>query len=112
MVELKHEPENCFASQNQLSQVDSSALGDVGNIAEKRGARLVNGWAFPVGHQLWYVIDAPQSHIVADVFFEANAHKWNTVTINPVMDHDTFGREILGSVKHEVDSPMQSVAIG
>jgi hypothetical protein len=51
------------------------------------------------------VIDAPDSHVAADVFFALGVHKWNTVTINPVLDHDTFSREVLGATSKKSTPP-------
>jgi len=96
MVELKHSPETCIAARDGASaELDAIRMRELIEIAAKHGATVVDGWSFPIGHQLWYVIDAPESHAVANVFFESRAFRWNTVTINPVMNHDSFIRHVL-----------------
>ncbi|HIF72318.1 MAG TPA: hypothetical protein EYQ61_07180 [Dehalococcoidia bacterium] len=103
MVELKHSPETCITARDRSSsEMDAKQLHVLREIAAKHGAMVVDGWSFPVGHQLWYVIDAKESHAVGDVFFESGAFRWNTVTINPVMNHDSFIRNVLEPI---VDGP-------
>jgi hypothetical protein len=99
MVELKHSPENCIAARDRSSaEKDAIELRLLREIAAKHEATVIDGWSFPVGHQLWYVIDAKESHAVGDVFFESGAFRWNTVTINPVMNHDSFIRNVLNPI--------------
>ena len=99
MIELKHNPETCIAARERSSaETDAKRLRELRKLAANRGATVIDGWSFPVGHQFWYVIDAPDSHVVADVFFESNAFKWNTVAINPVMNHDSFIRNVLDPI--------------
>jgi len=90
MFEFKHSPGTCIAAREKNADLDAQQLRELRNIAMKLDSTIIDGWSFPVGHQLWYVIDAPESHVVADVFFESRAFRWNTVTINPVMNHDSF----------------------
>jgi hypothetical protein len=98
MVELKHSPETCIAARENNADLDAQRFRELREIAAKHDSTVVDGWSFPVGHQLWYVIDAPESHLVADVFFESRAFRWNTVTINPVMNHDSFIKHVLNPI--------------
>jgi len=99
MVELNHSPETCIAARDHSSaERDAKQLRILRDIATKHGATIIDGWSFPVGHQLWYVVDASESHAVGDIFFESGAFKWNTVTINPVMNHDSFIRNVLNPI--------------
>ncbi|HJP28220.1 MAG TPA: hypothetical protein QF694_05375 [Dehalococcoidia bacterium] len=105
MAELKHSPETCIAARDRSSsEMDAKQLRVLREIAAKHDATVVDGWSFPVGHQLWYVIDAPESHVVGDVFFESGAFRWNTITINPVMNHDSFIRNVLNPIVDGDDS--------
>jgi hypothetical protein len=105
MVELKHSPETCIAAREpSSSELDAKQLRELREIAANHQATVIDGWSFPIGHQLWYVIDAPESHAVADVFFESRAFRWNTVTINPVMSHDSFIRNVLNPIADGEDA--------
>lgn len=104
MVELNHSPETCIVARDGSSHLDAESLRDLREIAIEHGAYIVDGWAFPVGHQLWYVVDAPESHIAADVFSASRAYRWNTVRINPVMNHDSFSRKVLDGLIEESES--------
>jgi hypothetical protein len=108
MVELKHSPETCIAAREKNADLDAQQFRELREIAVKHDSRIVDGWSFPVGHQLWYVIDAPESHIVADVFFKSRAFRWNTVTINPVMNHDSFTRHVLNPIADGEESEESS----
>ncbi|MBN4064597.1 hypothetical protein JYU04_02560 [Dehalococcoides mccartyi] len=99
MVELKHSPETCIAARDgSAAEMDAKQLRELQQIAANHDATVIDGWSFPIGHQLWYVIDAPESHAVADIFFKSRAFRWNTVTINPVMNHDSFVRHVLNPI--------------
>lgn len=95
MAELTHGPDTCVAAKNDLAGPRVHLLAGLKEIASEHGAEIVNGWAFPIGHRMWYVVEAPNSHTVATVFQAAKAHHWNTLDIHPVMDHETFKETVL-----------------
>jgi hypothetical protein len=90
MVELNHGPETCVAGKQHASENYAELLDGLRGAAAEYGADVVGGWAFPVGHKLWYVVDAEESQTVADLFFASGLHQLNTIQINPVLDHDAF----------------------
>lgn len=96
MTELEHGPDTCIAAKNDLDTPTVYLLAELKEIALECGAEIVGGWAFPIGHRLWYIVEAPDAHTVANVFHAAQAHHWNTVNINPVIGHETFRRTFLG----------------
>ncbi len=95
MVELTHGPETCIAAESVPESSRSRLLSELTSLAVEYGAEIVGGWSFPVGHRLWYVVEAADAHTVSSLFFAAQTHHWNTVEINPVIDHETFRRTIL-----------------
>ncbi len=97
MVELVHGPDKCPAVHPVIAAGSASHLAGLEQTASEHGARIVGGWSFPVGHKLWYVVEADDSSAVSDLFFAAQAHHWSTVTINPVIDHETFKERVLGA---------------
>jgi len=98
MVELNHEPETCIASGYGDTESNARLLMKIGESARELGAELVGGWAFPVGHRQWYVVRADDAHVVAELIRVTNLHLWNTISVNPVLDHDGFSTKILGKV--------------
>ena len=103
MVELNHEPETCISSGYGDTEANSTQLMKIGESAKELGAELVGGWAFPIGPRQWYVIKAADAHVVAELVRVTNLHLWNTVTVNPVMDHDMFSQKVLGKyIENEV----------
>lgn len=95
MVELSHGPETCIAAKNDPGSSQGRLLSELTDIAREHDAEIVGGWSFPVGHRLWYVVEAQDAHAVSNLFFAAQTHHWNTVDINPVIDHETFRRTVL-----------------
>jgi hypothetical protein len=98
MVELNHEPETCIASGYGNTESNASLLMKISESAKDLGAELVGGWAFPVGHRQWYVVKADDAHVVAEVIRVTNLHLWNTISVNPVLDHDGFSTKILSKL--------------
>jgi hypothetical protein len=98
MVELNHEPETCIASGYGDTESNALNLMKISESAKELDAELVGGWAFPVGHRQWYVIKADDAHIVAELVRVTNLHLWNTITVNPVLDHDMFSEKILAKL--------------
>lgn len=90
MVELSHGPEACVAGKRHASENYAQLLAELHETAVEHRADVVGGWAFPVGHKLWYVVNAEESQSVADLFFASGLHQLNTIQINPVLDHDAF----------------------
>ena len=97
MVELNHSPETCVAGRHDASENYAKSLDGLRETAAKHSVDVVGGWAFPVGHRLWYVVNAEESQTVVDLFFAAGLHKLNTIQIHPVLDHDAFRGWILDS---------------
>jgi hypothetical protein len=98
MVEIAHKPENCIANGSIESKSNAALLKGLHESAAQLGATIVDGWAFPIGHRLWYVVKAENAHIAAKIFGERRVHTWNTITVNPVLDHESFGREIIDPI--------------
>jgi hypothetical protein len=97
MVELNHGPESCVAGRPHASENYAKLLVGLHETAAEHSVDVVGGWAFPVGHKLWYVVKAEESQTVADVFFAAGLHKLNTIQIHPVLEHDAFTGWIMDS---------------
>ena len=97
MVELDHDPESCVAGKHEASENYAKLLAGVRGTAAEHSVDVVGGWAFPVGHKLWYVVNAEESHVVADMFLASGLHRVNTIQIHPVLDDDAFTGWILDS---------------
>lgn len=98
LVELEHKPEMCITSGGDRNKSHAAELMAIRDTARELGTRIVGGWSFPVGHRLWYVVEANDAHAVAELARTCQLHSWNTVTVNPVLDHDSFSEKILGKL--------------
>ncbi len=96
MTELTHGPDTCITAPNEYAQLRARLIAGIKELAAEQGAEIVNGWSFPAGHRMWYVVEAPDSHTVASVFRDARTHHWNTVSIDPVIDFAEFKETVLG----------------
>ena len=103
MVELNHSPESCITGKHQTSTNHAELLAGIREIAFEHGIKVVDGWAFPVGHRLWYVVEATESQAASDLLFAAGLHHWNTVQIHPVLNHETFVETVLSQISSEVE---------
>ena len=104
MVELTHSPGTCIASPGSTDrEYHAELLGEIHQIAYKHRVDIVTGWAFPIGHKLWYVVSAKDAQDVTDTFFSIGVHRWNTVQIHPVLDHKTFKSKVLDEISGRVD---------
>jgi len=98
MVELNHRPETCILANYRPEDNCAGRLSKIRETAGKYGARVVDGWVFPIGHRLWYVIEAHDAESVTDLCTDSGVHIWNTVSISPVLDHDRFRTKVLDEV--------------
>ena len=100
MMELVHGPTTCIAAHNHRDDEIVRSLANIKEIAAGHGARVVGGWAFPVGHRMWYVIEASAAETVATIAQEMKLHTWQTVDIHPVLEHSDFKEvaEVVSSI--------------
>jgi len=103
MVELIHGPETCIAGRKGEAAHHAEMMAGLRDIAREHNLEVVEGWAFPVGHRLWYVVESKDSQSVADAFFAADVHQWNTVQIHPVLNHATFTETVLKPIIGNVE---------
>ena len=103
MVELNHSPENCITGKRQTSTNHTELPAGIREISFEHGIKVVDGWAFSVGHRLWYVLKATESQAVSDRFFTDGLQHWNTVQTHPVLNHKTSVETLLSQISSEVE---------
>ncbi|MDA1279226.1 MAG: hypothetical protein O3B95_04195 [Chloroflexi bacterium] len=101
MVELTHGPETCIASERGRNEKYAGLLLRLREAAADHGIRVIDGWSFPVGHRLWYVLEADDPQAISNLCVSTGVHYWNTVLINPVLNHDSFAREVLSGLSNQ-----------
>lgn len=99
MVELTHSPETCITAPGSSDREHhAELLSALHQTAYKHEVDVVNGWSFPIGHKMWYVVSARDAQNVTDTFFATGVHLWNTVQIHPVLDHQAFKTKVLDKI--------------
>lgn len=71
MVVNSHNAESCAFR----SEADEAALApgfvQLGNVAQERGATVQGSWVNPASHTAFFLIDAPNAHLVDEVVRES-----------------------------------------
>ena len=93
MVELEHRAESCIAGDPAGNH--ARLFAQLKDYAADKGLQIQGGWLFPVGHRMWFVVDAENGHDVQQLFFDAKVHLWSAISVNPVNDYDSFLANIL-----------------
>ncbi|MDP7089191.1 MAG: hypothetical protein QGG20_05555 [Dehalococcoidia bacterium] len=96
MVELDHDSKSCIAANPKGEY--ANLLVNLSGFAQPHGVRIIDGWSFPVGHRMWFVVVAPDAHKVSAVFYDAKVHLWNRVDVSPVIPFEEFELNVLGRV--------------
>lgn len=103
MVELTHGPDTCIAGNNPNAPHYAELVADIRLAASDNNIEVVDGWSFPIGHRLWYVVEADDPQSITNVFFAAKVHHWNTVQIHPVLNHAAFTETVLMPIISKAD---------
>lgn len=99
MVEATHGPETCISARGKAARADADHLAELMDTASSGQTRVVASWAYPVGHRMWFVVESPDAHPVAELFRTAGMHGWNTIGIHPVLDSREFKRMVLDGIR-------------
>jgi hypothetical protein len=84
MATLSHGPETCAAVHAEYGALARSAADSMDAIAERHGAAIKGGWVDAPGHLWFFLVDAPNAHVVSNLMVELRFHSWNTLNISPV----------------------------
>jgi hypothetical protein len=88
MMIAVHGPDTCAASVPEVRDNMLPHLRQLTAIAQKQGATLQGAWADMPAHTLYFLVDAPNAHVVNQVAMDAHLMDWNTVTVQPVITFD------------------------
>ena len=85
LVVATHSPETCAAVVPEWRDKALSAFQRMGEITKALGITPQGAWTNMPGHTTYFLLDAPNAHVVNQMAAELHLMDWNTVVVNPVM---------------------------
>ncbi len=98
MVVATHGPDTCAASHPEVREIAVAGMQRMGEVARALGATIQGGWTNMPAHVLYFLVDAPNAHVVNQLAADLRLMEWNTVNVTPVITMDeTVGKLTGGS---------------
>jgi muconolactone delta-isomerase len=85
MVVATHGPESCPVVAPDSMNKASSAIKRMGEVTKALGITVQGSWTNMPGHVMYFLLDAPNAHVVNQMAMELQLMDWNTVDVNPVI---------------------------
>ena len=84
MVVATHGPETCAAVVPGATAMAKKGFQEIGEAAKKLGITVQGAWTNMHAHTIYILVDAPNAHVVSQLFRDIHLMDWNTVVVNPV----------------------------
>lgn len=84
MAVVTHGPDTCPINNPEAMAAVMATLGRMGEAAGKLGVTVQGSWTNMPAHALWFVLDAPNGHVVDQLMIELKLQEWNTIVVHPV----------------------------
>ena len=85
MVVATHGPDTCAAVVPEVTEMAKAGFQQMGESAKKLGIAVQGTWTNMPAHTLYVLVDAPNAHVVSQLFRDIHLMDWNTVVVNPVV---------------------------
>jgi hypothetical protein len=85
MVTAIHGPETCAINVPANMQKYLSAEKQMAEVTKKLGINVQGIWLNAPGHTFYFLVEAPNAHVINQAMTELHFMDWNTITINPVI---------------------------
>ena len=95
MVVATHGPDTCAAVVPEVAEMAKDGFQKIGEAAKKLGIIVQGTWTNMPAHTLYFLVDAPNAHVVSQLFRDIHLMDWNTVVVNPVV----ILQEAMGSLQ-------------
>ena len=86
MVIARHSPESCPGREGNESIYP--CMNSMEELIKQRGVQIVGRWADPSAHVNYMVLDAPNAHVVQELFMESGLFGHMSAEIRPVLSMD------------------------
>ncbi len=98
MVVVTHGPDTCAVSNPEVREIAMGGMQRMGEAAGALGATIQGVWTNMPAHVIYFLVDAPNAHVVNQLAADLRLMEWNTVVVNPVITMDqALGRLTSGS---------------
>ena len=85
LVVATHGPDTCPAAVPELRDKVSSNFQRMGEVTKALGITVQGVWTNMPGHTVYFLLDAPNAHVVNQMAAELHLMDWSTVVVNPVI---------------------------
>ena len=94
MVVVTHSSDTCPTNNPEAMTKVMATLGRVGEAAGKLGITVQGSWTNMPAHALWFVLDAPNGHVVNQLMIELKLQEWNIIVVHPISTLEKAVEEI------------------
>ena len=81
LVVATHGPETCAAVVPEFRDKALSANQRMGEVTKALGITVQGAWTNMPGHILYFLLDAPNAHVVNQMAAELQLMDWSTVVV-------------------------------
>jgi hypothetical protein len=79
-----HRPESCPRVAPELKKTAEKGGAQFGKVTKALGIKVCDAWNDVPGHTMYFLLDAPNAHVVAQMAGEIKLTAWSTVNVIPV----------------------------
>lgn len=96
MMIATHGPDTCAAANPEVAEIARHGFGQIGEVSERLGITVQGAWSNMPGHVMYFLMDAPNAHVINQLTRDIHLMDWNMVVIHPVI---TLPEAIGGALK-------------
>lgn len=85
MVVLTHGADTCAAVNKASGDMIRYAVANLESTSEKLKCVVKGAWIDPPAHIFFFLIDAPNAHVINQAMQELKLMLWNTVDVHAVL---------------------------
>ncbi len=85
MVVATHGPDTCAAVVPEVAEMAKAGFQQIGEAAKKLGITVQGTWTNMPAHTIYILVDAPNAHVVSQLFRDIHLMDWNKVVVHPVV---------------------------
>jgi hypothetical protein len=85
MLTAIHGPETCAMVIPEIREKSLTAFKRRDEVAKKLGITFQGAWTNMPNHTMYFLVDAPNAHVVNQMAMELHLMDWNTVTVSPLL---------------------------
>ena len=84
MIVATHSPEACPINVPDNMKKTLTANQQMTEVTKKLGVTISDAWVDGIAHTIFFLIEAPNAHVISQLMTELHYFDWNTITVHPV----------------------------